>query len=418
MRVSTLFLLSLVLALALAVSAGATNRHARLGRVAELLHDTSRVPVYTRAAAPEGWRVAQQADPSTPLSFHLLVDGSNADLLEQMFWEVSDPDHPSYGRFMTNADIEALVAPSPADLRLLYATLALHGIDRSAVASHGDSFEVHTTVGAASSLFATTFHHFVHKLTGLRAVRQLGEYSLPAPLSAQVRLVLGVHTFPTVQQRLRMAAERQALRASIRAHRAASTSPDAAQDCWVPKAVAGVYQVPYPIKPLSTPWVGAAVIEWQGQVFSPSDLALFSRNVNVSLAPVDAHRIVGNNTEVPYPGIEASLDIQWMEGMNPALTPWFWLQTDPQQWIWSWTLQFLIATDYPSVVSLSYGLRRSISACSSARATGWPQTQSPRPPPPPAHCPALTLSLLMSLCVCIATEWTIARTSGWWISSS
>ena len=43
-------------------------------------------------------------------------------------------------------------------------------------------------------------------------------------------------------------------------------------------------------------------------------------------------------------------------GVNPGFTPWFWLVSDPQQWMWSWTVQFLTATEYPSIVSLSYGL--------------------------------------------------------------
>ena len=359
MRVSTVFLLAVLLALALAVSARLPSRHARLGKVADLLNP--RVTLYNRAAAPQGWSVVQQADPSTAVSFHLIVDGSNADLLEKKFWEVSDPDHPSYGQFMSNAEIEQLVAPSASDLDLLFSTLAQHGIDHAAVTSHGDSFEVTTTVQAASSLFATTFFTFSHGKSGMTAVRQMGEYSLPSALAKQVRMVLGVHTFPTIEQRLRMSAERKALRASIAAHVSSSpssnpTAPPNAVDCWVPKAVAGVYQVPYPIKPLSTPWVQAGVIEWSQQTFSPRDLALFSANVSVPLAPVDAHHIVGNNTEVPYPGLEAELDIQWIEGMNPAFTPWFWLVSDPQQWMWSWTLQFLVATEYPSVVSLSYGL--------------------------------------------------------------
>ena len=39
-----------------------------------------------------------------------------------------------------------------------------------------------------------------------------------------------------------------------------------------------------------------------------------------------------------------------------SFTPWFWLVTNPNQWMFSWTIQFLTATEYPSIVSLSYGL--------------------------------------------------------------
>jgi len=76
----------------------------------------------------------------------------------------------------------------------------------------------------------------------------------------------------------------------------------------------------------------------------------------VPLAPVDSHHIVGNNTEVPFPGTEAELDIQWIEGINPGFTPWFWIVSDPTKWMYTFTVEFLQATDYPSIISLSYGL--------------------------------------------------------------
>jgi len=55
-------------------------------------------------------------------------------------------------------------------------------------------------------------------------------------------------------------------------------------------------------------------------------------------------------------GLEASLDIQWFEGINPAITSWFWLESDPEAWMYTFTIDFLTAVDYPSILSLSYGL--------------------------------------------------------------
>ena len=231
---------------------------------------------------------------------------------------------------------------------MLYASLASHGIAPQAVVSHGDSFDVRTTVAAASSLFQTSFYQFRHEASRYVAVRQWGEYSVPAPLASQLELVLGVHTFPTLEQRRQMSAARR--------ERVRRIDSAAAVPAWVPKAVSHIYGVPFPIAPLSTPDVNAGVIEWVDQTFSADDLGNFSVNTATPLSPVDAHRIVGNNSEVPYPGIEAELDIQWIEGINPGFTPWFWLVSDPEQWMYSFTVQFLTATDWPTVISLSYGL--------------------------------------------------------------
>ena len=418
MRTSALLLLCLVLALALTVAARSSpNRHLRPSPThPSTPHEQeSRVVQFTRTAAPPGWTLLREAPLSTAIRFTLVLQSRNLDVLEQRFWEVSDPDHPSYGRFMTNADIEALVAPSPADLRLLYATLALHGIDRSAVASHGDSFEVHTTVGAAASLFATRFFEFTHARSGMSAVRQMGEYSLPSPLAAHVEMVFDVHLFPTIEERINMRERREARRQASMA--AAAASDNAIIVAWVPQAVSAIYQVPFPIEPLSTPWVDAGVIEWVDETFSPADLANFSTAVNISLSPVDSHRIVGNDSVVPYPGTEASLDIQWMEGINPAFTSWFWIVSDPTKWMYTFAVQFLQATDYPSVISLSYGLPE-MEQC-----TAWPKGGTAWHSALTQHhtgllciATALTLSLSLSPQVTVATLVT-RRTCGWSTSS-
>jgi len=107
---------------------------------------------------------------------------------------------------------------------------------------------------------------------------------------------------------------------------------------------------------MSTPEVNAGVIEWVQEVFWASDLANFSINTAIPLTPVDQHHVIGNNTETPFPGVEAELDIQWIEGINPGFTPWFWIVSDPEQWIYSFTVEFLTATEYPSIISMSYGL--------------------------------------------------------------
>ena len=53
----------------------------------------------------------EQAKPDASVRFTLVVKGQNADKLERLFWERSDPDHHDFAHWMTNAEIEALVGP-------------------------------------------------------------------------------------------------------------------------------------------------------------------------------------------------------------------------------------------------------------------------------------------------------------------
>lgn len=43
------------------------------------------------------------------------------------FWAVSEPTSPSYGRFLTPAQVAALVAPSPASQQTILQWLEAHG---------------------------------------------------------------------------------------------------------------------------------------------------------------------------------------------------------------------------------------------------------------------------------------------------
>ena len=348
------FLIILVALLLLALTThAADNRHARLARQPVAAQPTtSRVAWYSRSEAPQGWIQLGTADMHEQLTFTLIVKGSNKGELERRFWSRSNPDSEEFGQWMTNAEIEQLVAPSAAELQQLYSTLAEHGISAGQVVSHGDSFDIHATVEQASSLFATRFHHFKHSATRMDAIRQWGDYSLPAAIAAQAELILGVHTFPTIEQRVQMRARRNAARTATAAH--LSTRRDSIP-AWVPQALAAVYGIPYPIAPLVHANISAGVIEWEGETFSPTDLVSFSNYTATPVVPVDAHHIVGNDS-VADPGEEASLDIQWLEGLNPGATPWFWLVDQPYAWMYNFTVQFLNSTDFPSVISMSYGV--------------------------------------------------------------
>ena len=80
--------------------------------------------------------------------------------------------------------------------------------------------------------------------------------------------------------------------------------------------MSALYGVPYPIAPLSHSEISAGVIEWSQQYFNETDLQVFAVQTETAVRNVSAYHVVGNGTG--YAGDEASLDIQWLEGINPV----------------------------------------------------------------------------------------------------
>ncbi len=318
LRIAAVAFLSFLL---LAVGAEARPRHHRDSPSHSSHGSEQRVLLYDSQQPPPGWRLLEPAAGTERLNFTLILQAENLDELERRFWQRTDPDHELYTEWMSNADIEQLVRLRPEDEARLRAELAAHGITAAQVVSHGDSFDVSSSVASASSLFASSFHHYAH-MTGRRTIRQHGSCSLPAAIAPLVVMTLHVHTFPAI--RSRPSSRRQPV------------TPDSTSDVgsqrglWVPQGVAGVYGLPMDIAPLSTPSVSAGVIEWGArQSFNATDLLIFS---NVTALPLPVVSNIVGLTAVG-PGDEASLDIQWMMAMDPGATAWFWQLDKPDQWL-------------------------------------------------------------------------------------
>jgi tripeptidyl-peptidase-1 len=106
----------------------------------------------------------------------------------------------------------------------------------------------------------------------------------------------------------------------------------------------------------SNPTNAHAVAEFQAQYYSPSDLKQFWSQF-VPFAPFQAvAQVVGQN--VPSsPGIEASLDIEYIMGVAPNITTWFYSLKNFNFWadLFTWTGEIDNETNPPFIHSVSYG---------------------------------------------------------------
>jgi len=99
-----------------------------------------------------------------------------------------------------------------------------------------------------------------------------------------------------------------------------------------------------------------AVAEFQAQYYSPSDLKQFW-NSYVPFAPFQAvAKVVGQN-QPSSPGIEASLDIEYIMGVAPNITTYFYSLKSFNFWndLMTWTGELDNETNPPFINSVSYG---------------------------------------------------------------
>lgn len=302
----------------------------------------SLIPLFERDDVPNGWiksNVAAADD--AKVHIHVAITQRNLDELERLFWEVSDPDHDRYLKFLTIEQIQSLVAP-PTEARLVvFDWLKDNGIDE--VVDFIDSVEAWTTVGVASRMFNVQFYQFTHSNSAQQVIKACGEVQIPQCVHDVIDSIQGISDFP-VPSRQRVSAERTPFR---------QDSP-AENDVIIPQSVWSMYSMPKNIVTGSSK-IGQAAIEfWPSQEsFDPRDLSIFGHDVDVNVLPIKT--IIGNNTPSwTATGVEASLDVQVLGGINPAAVPWFWIEDD-WNWLYDFAVHFVHTTTVPDVVSISYG---------------------------------------------------------------
>src|SRR3989338_5086972 len=188
-------------------------------------------------------------------------------------------------------------------------------------------------------MLSCQFWNFEHIRSGRVAISSYGPYSLPDYIARHVDVVAGVTGFPLLPSILHTTDAQILANATILA----------------PADLRTMYGVPSNIFGSAT--TSQAVVEFQGQFYSPSDLsAFFSAKVPFyPKGPVPV-TVIGIN-EAGSPGVEASLDIEYIMGVAPGVNTTFYSYPNFNFWndLTTWMNKMLSQTSPPHVVSVSYG---------------------------------------------------------------
>jgi len=159
--------------------------------------------LYPEPSMPKGWTsffseaITAHHDDEATIKVTLALREQNMDKMRQIALDVSDPDSPIYGRYLTTAQIDEIAAPAAADLAAVRAWLSEARFAGTVEEARGGRLFVLTAPARAlGALLRTQFRRVANAATKQTTLRA-GEFALPAgAVDAAVVAVLGVHGLP------------------------------------------------------------------------------------------------------------------------------------------------------------------------------------------------------------------------------
>ncbi|CZR50339.1 related to Tripeptidyl-peptidase sed3 [Phialocephala subalpina] len=149
------------------------------------------------SVAPTPWVLQGDGKVDADQSFKLRVHLKNRNIakFQQQVLDVSTPDHPSYGRHLSQLEINNFIAPPKESYDLTLEWLESMGLAGKSTVEN-DWVILDGTIGDAEKLLQTEYQLFENTETGKTTVRVL-EYSIPAALHAYVDIIAPTIKFST-----------------------------------------------------------------------------------------------------------------------------------------------------------------------------------------------------------------------------
>jgi tripeptidyl-peptidase-1 len=284
---------------------------------------------------PSGWVKIGRPAADEKIQLIIAVRQQNTDKLNSIFHQVSDPEHPNYGKHLTIDEITSIVAPADETREAVLSWLKLHGVTPYFENRNKDFFFVKAHYSVVEKMLDVEFNTYHHAQRNYTVTRTTQEYNIPVFVQNHIDFIVGQNGFPTLH--------------SIRRNNAQS----AAQVTVTPSVLRQRYNVSAVGRNSKNK---QAVAEFQEQYLSPSDLSSFCRQYVPQNPSCTVAKVVGSNDNSD-PGVEAMLDIEYIMGVAPNVPTWFYStpSLDFFSDLTSWIVQILDDSDAPWVHSVSYG---------------------------------------------------------------
>jgi tripeptidyl-peptidase-1 len=295
---------------------------------AELLHSVS---------STEGWRAVERAAPHEEVYMSFAVKQSNLDIVDRLFWEVSNPKSELYGQYLSFEEVGELIKNEESTQAVLE-FLNQNGASEIDATPYGEFITATMPVSTAEAVFQADFHKFVHNSYGDEYIVKTTGYVIPEALVDHITHVDHIMYFPLPDNRGPI----------ISSTRATGTVD--------PSFLYSYYGIdPSTSSGQATQSIFAAL----GQSYSDTDLSQFQSKNSLPNDPVDT--VIGDNDPSACDSnanncIEANLDVQYIMSVAQGVDTTFWRITrftaDPFA---EWTKELDSSDNVPMVHSISYG---------------------------------------------------------------
>ncbi len=301
----------------------------------------------------DDWVLTGRANATELVTLTLAVKQSPAGVaaLERTLLERSDPNNvEKFGQWLSRDEVDSLVAPSVESVTIVSDWLHEHVQDID-MTSNGDFMSVTLTIAEAERLLGggengagAAYYHFRSKRSSASVVRLVSDkYYLPSHISPHIDFIGPTIRFPTV---------------SIRRRSSGGMGMD--MDGVTPSFLRDLYNASSARGAKDTKNIQACCA-FLDQYYAADDLSQFLKRFSPN-AKVTTPKVVGPDNQ-QQPGIEASLDIEYIMGVGVDIPTVFW-STNGQQphnpenepfLVWLQAMASESDESVPKTFSVSYG---------------------------------------------------------------
>ncbi|KAH9062408.1 subtilisin-like protein [Lactarius vividus] len=322
-------------------------------------------------AVPDNWENLGNPLSGTTIDLYVALKAHRENALIDTLYQVSNPNHPRYGKYLSKEQVAELVSPPPKTFELVNSWLEYHGVPSSSISmTHGGTTLTLSGVSIiqANALLGASYQLYRHVETNETVVRTIG-YALPTALHGLVQTVAPTTCFSTPHTQWQSSRKRSG-GATAGLKKPVSGGPVTVlssrdDELRTPSFLRSLYKtVEYNPAALDDNTLG--IVGILNGYPSPEDLAMFMSEYRSdgTDAEIIVIRVNGGGYDPTNPDDEANLDTQYAVAMTYP-TPVIFYSTGrgpagTTDWFISWLDYILTEEDIPPTISISYVLDENV----------------------------------------------------------
>ncbi|KAH9179648.1 subtilisin-like protein [Lactarius sanguifluus] len=314
-------------------------------------------------AVPENWESLGNPLSGTTIDLYVALKAHRKNALIDTLYEVSDPDHPRYGTYLSKEQIAELVSPPPGTLEFVNPWLEYHGVPSSSVSmTHGGTTLTLSGVSIiqANALLGASYQLYRHVETNETIVRTVG-YALPAALHGLVQTVAPTTCFSTPHTQWQSPCKRSGGAKKPVSREPATLLLSRDVDWTTPSFLRSLYKTTE-YTPAAPDRNAIGIVGILNDYPSPEDLATFMSEYRSdgTEATLTVVQVNGGEYDPTNPTGESNLDTQYAVAMAyPTPVIFYSVGRGPEgttDWLISWFSYIFMEGNIPRTISISYAI--------------------------------------------------------------